>query len=79
MLIHYYDLTAGVKKGASRLPQRDEGRGAAAAEASWSGLCLGKDEDSCTRDVAECAREKKKKKKGCGTDPCCLCPPALMM
>lgn len=34
MLIHYYDLTAGVKKGASRLPQRDSGRGEEGAAAA---------------------------------------------
>lgn len=75
MLIHYYDLTAGVKKGASRLPQRGEGRGCV-----WGGLqrpsglvlCLGKEEDSCTWDVAECAWRKKKG--GAGLTPAVFAP-----
>lgn len=72
MLIHYYDLTAGVKKGASRLLQREERRGLQRPTALV--LCLGKEEDFCTWDVADCAQRK-----GCGADPCCLRPPALMM
>lgn len=56
MLIHYYDLTAGVKKGASRLLQSEERRGGGCSGlVLWSGLVFGKKEDFCTCDVANCA------------------------
>lgn len=51
MLIHYYDLTAGVKKGAGRLPQREERRGL--RRLTGLVLCLGKEEDSSTLNVKE--------------------------
>jgi len=50
MLIHYYDLTAGVKKGASRLPQRGEGR--RLQRPSGLVFCLVKEDDFRTWDVA---------------------------
>jgi len=56
MLIHCYDLTAGVKKGASRLLQREERRGL--QQPSGLLLCLGKEEDFSSWDVAECEQEK---------------------
>lgn len=72
MLIHCYDLTARIKKGPSRLLQRE--KKSELLQSSVLVLCLGKEEDFSSWDVAECAQEE-----GCRADPCCLCPLAAVM